>query len=115
GKLIVLKEADRVHIVKADTGDEVCAPIEADYSLTDSSPYAARFDFSGKRLVVPVRQGFEIVDSSNGKVLFKVHWEENIEPRMVSFSPDGSLVSLATWDSLELRNGPFMVFDAGTS
>ena len=53
----------------ADTGREACPPIASDDDC--HTPYRAQFDPSGKRLVVPLAQGYQVIDVKTGRVLSK--------------------------------------------
>ena len=117
GTYIVNKESGGpFHLLRADAGREACPPIEAyaDRGLS-SAPYRAQFDPAGRRLAVPLRWGFRLLECGLGKAVAEAHWDADLETRHISFSPDGSLVAITTWDWRKLENGPLFVFDAATA
>lgn len=113
GKYLVDKEFNGpFDLLRAETGREVCPEIETQADRLSSSPYQAQFDSAGRRLAVPLPGGIRILDCGTGKALAEAHWDPDIEPREIAFSPDGSLVAVTTFYRNALANGPVFVFDA---
>jgi hypothetical protein len=55
------------------------------------------------------------MDCASGKVVVDAHWEHDLEADQISFSPDGSLVAITTFDRHALVEGPVYVYDAATA
>lgn len=115
GTYIVNKEfGGPFHLLNADSGRDICTPLQSDYDPPSSARYLAQFDPAGTRLAIPLNQGFKILQSSSGKVLAEVHWEGDFRTQAIHFSADGSLVIVTTMHVRQLEQGPVFIFDAIT-
>lgn len=115
GQYIVCKEfVGPFELLRADTGRAVCPPFSA-RGTTSKALYPARFDPSGRRLAVPMEGGFRVLDCASGKTIAEAHWDRDREADQISFSPDGSLVAMASWDADARSYGPILVFEAATA
>ena len=117
GEYVVDNEfAGPFDLLRARTGREVCPPITTgDQRHMSSAPYQAQFDPTGRRLAVPIPGGFRLLDSGSGKILAEPHWDPDVEAAKISFSPDGSLVAVATFDWRVLECGEVFVFETATA
>jgi WD40 repeat protein len=97
------------HIFATDSGREIGPPIPTD---TDSlRDIRARFDSSGRRLLVPQGRGFTLVDLTTGKTVTDVKLDDRVSD--VQFSVDGTQISATTEDLLGAY-GPARIYDTTT-
>lgn len=103
------------HLLRVDTGREVCPPFETDHDPLSSAPCEAQFDATGRRLAIPLNQGFKILDSSSGKAVAEAHWQGELAAYDVRFSSDGSHLAVTTFNRRNLAHGPVYLFEAATA
>lgn len=101
-------------LLRAETGRAVCPPFEA-HPNSSTAPYQAQFDPAGRHLAVPLEGGFRVLECGSGKTVAEAHWDPDVHASQISFSPDGSLVAITTWDWKSVAHGPVYVFDAATA
>lgn len=117
GTYIIAEElSGPAHLFRAASGRDVCPPIETQNEPMSSTVYSAQFDPAGRRVVVPLENGFKVLQSDSGKMTTSSHLGDRFAPRQLSFSGDGSLLAVATWNQPDDNIGrPVFVFDAATA
>ncbi|MDB5289369.1 MAG: hypothetical protein JWL69_610 [Phycisphaerales bacterium] len=111
GKRIVTDDG-LIHIFDADSGKEICPPIEIEYEY-HFEDVRVSFDPTGRRLLIPRGHGYTLVETETGKVLNRVQYDDMSGPAVhVRFSADGSRIAVTSGTQLKFE--PARIYDAQT-